>query len=361
MPKAPVAVSHRPPVTTTAMTTLTTTTPPQRSEQSSAAIAPREFLRNEEPRNADAGLIDDSLSPRARQRRNARAGRLNRTRPARREDAHDGETFAEEVDHDALSARIATIWRQYKASPSPQLRNVLVEHYMRTHVRRLAERLASTLPGLIDIDDLCQQGYLGLVDAIERFELDREVKFETFSSLRIIGAMRDYLREIDPVPRLTRTRSKQVAAVIEQFIAAEGRSPSVDEIRGRMSHLPPGEFEKMIEDRSPASIVSFSAAAAESGECADEADAMSGFEDRGSQTPMSRAERRDLCNWLTRGLCQRDRLIVMLYYYEQMTMKEVGRTLGCSESRVSQRLESVIKRLKSRLCSTVGAEQEFWF
>ncbi|MCA9295784.1 MAG: sigma-70 family RNA polymerase sigma factor [Phycisphaerales bacterium] len=257
--------------------------------------------------------------------------------------------------------KIIDVWHAYKKTGEGRYRDRLVEHYMRTHVRRIAARLSSSLPSQVDVDDLTQQGYLGLAESIERYDLDRmaQVKFETFSSHRIFGAMQDYLRAIDPVPRLTRWRSKQMQGIIDQFITENGRPPSVDEIRGLVD-LPDPQFKRMFDDMRPAAMVSFSAAAADGDEFDSDGDAMGSFEDPQSGTPLSTVERDDLRSWVTRGLARRDRLIVVLYYYEQLTMKEVGRTVGCSESRVSQRIESIRDCLKSRFVD-VELEDEFLF
>jgi len=263
---------------------------------------------------------------------------------------------------DAARMSIPEVWRAYKTTGEKRYRDRLVEHYMRTHVRRIASRLSSSLPSQVDPDDLCQQGYLGLADCIERYDLSRmgTVKFETFSSHRIYGAMQDYLRAIDPVPRLTRHRAKQIQGLIERFVTEHGRPPSVDEMRARFD-VTEAQFKRLLEDRQPAAIVPFSAAAAsDSDDGEGDGDAMGAFEDHRSMTPLSALEREDLRTWVMRGLARRDRLIVVLYYYEQMTMKEVGRTVGCSESRVSQRIETIRDCLRSRFVG-VGAEDEFVF
>ncbi|MEM7230305.1 MAG: sigma-70 family RNA polymerase sigma factor [Planctomycetota bacterium] len=254
---------------------------------------------------------------------------------------------------------IREVWYAYRRTNDARYRDRLVEHYMKTHVRRIAARMSATLPSQVDVDDLTQQGYLGLAESIERYDMERidQVKFETFSSHRIYGAMQDYLRAIDTVPRLTRARAKKMQGLIDQFVTEHGRPPSVDEIRARVD-VPEAQFKRMLDDHHPAVMVPFSSAAAESDEPDGESDAMNGFEDLVSGTPLELLEKEDLQHWITRGLARRDRLIVVLYYYEQMTMKEVGRTVGCSESRVSQRIESIRDCLRSRFVG-VGAEEEF--
>ena len=244
-------------------------------------------------------------------------------------------------------APIDHVWGDYRRRRCDSSRKRLITHYMKGHVRRIAERMRAALPVQVDVDDLTQQGYLGLVDAIDRFDENRGVKFETFSSRRIHGAMQDYLRSTDPMPRLMRTRAKRVRAAIEDFRKAHGRSPDAADLIDKLD-LPEATLRQMILQGSPPATVSFNATQTSS-DHADEGDAMDGFIDQHERAPVHRLERTDLRRWLTHGFDRRDRLIVVLYYYESMTMKEVGITLGCSESRVSQRLDVIIRTLKSRL------------
>jgi len=256
--------------------------------------------------------------------------------------------------------QIVESWAEYKRSGSLAARNRLVTYYMRVLVRPIAIRVRAGLPHHVDVDDLIQQGYLGLIDAMDRFDIERDTRFQTFSRRRVFGAIQDYLRSIDPVPRLTRTRFKQVQALRERFQKEHGRPPTDEEI-GPLLDLPEETARRCLADWSPVRIVPFSNVHPD-GAGGDEhsGDAMLTFEDHDQPGPCTNAERIDLQRWLTRGLDQRDRLIVILYYYEQMTMHETGQTLGICESRVSQRLDSILARLRSRLLAT-GAEREFVF
>lgn len=284
---------------------------------------------------------------------------------------------------------IDRIWRQYKQTGSTALRSYLIVHYMGGHVRRIAQRLSATLPRHIEVDDLVDEAYESLVDLIDRFDLNQQVRFESFSQARLAGAMRDYLRKLNWRPRLDQTRGKLVQAAIESFHKSHGREPDTQELRvlirqaavrkfrrkhGRepvgdelhkVQQISEKTFRKMMLAGRPACMFTFNAAG-QRGEhrAGEDADAMAGFEDReharcGGGGPLNRAERNDLRRWITQGFNRRDRLILILYYYEQLTMKEIGRTLGCSESRVSQRLNSIIASLRSRLNRT-GAVGELY-
>jgi RNA polymerase sigma factor FliA len=255
-------------------------------------------------------------------------------------------------------ANIDAMWREYRRTGDKSLEAQLIVYYMNTHVRRIASRLHASLPRHVDLEDLVQQGYIGLVDAMKRFKLERDVKFETFSSQRIYGSIHDYLRRIDPSSRQSRQYFKRIQHAEETFLKREGRMPSDEELQNEL-RVDRDEFKRMIAHRAPAMPVSFNSRA--SGEdSGDEVDAMSIFEDLRQSTPLRQAERDGLKDWLCRGFDRRDKLILMLYFYDELTMKDVGRTLGISESRVSQRLDSIIKCLRSRM-SFNGAEQEFMF
>lgn len=255
-------------------------------------------------------------------------------------------------------ATVVRLWREYRESGSENSRARLVMHYMNGHVRKIATRMHAALPRQVDVEDLIQQGYIGLIEAMERFDIDRDTKFETFSSARIFGAMQDYLRKIDPMPRLKRTRSKKVHAAEETFLKSHGRLPTDEELCDQMG-MEPEDFRKMAVDRHTAMTLSYSGRPGDDDQ-GGESDALSALEDRSRLTPLSHAERSALKEWVVKGLDRRDRLILILYYYEELTMKEVGQALGISESRVSQRLDSIHKCLRSRLCFS-GAEGEFEF
>ena len=262
----------------------------------------------------------------------------------------EGRRSARKRDREAIQET----WRQYKTSPSEHLRDELVAHYMEQHVRLIAERFRSSLPPSIDVDDLLQQGYLGLMRSIERYELDRGTRFETFSSLRIIGSMRDWLREQDHIPRQVRQRSRLVSSVMERFKVMHGRMPDVDEL-GDLLDLPLEDALVSLTAARPPAMVTFSTVTASSADDSHENSELAGMADGNpSNNPLHDLSRDDLRHWLTRELDGRDQLIVVLYYYENMTMREIGVVIGCSESRVSQRLNSILLRLRAAFSTPRG-------
>jgi RNA polymerase sigma factor for flagellar operon FliA len=241
---------------------------------------------------------------------------------------------------------VAQVWRDYKESPSIELRNQLVEHYLPL-VKYNAERIWARLPDGVDLDDLISAGIFGLMDAIEAFDLDRGVKFETYCVPRIRGAMLDELRTMDWVPRLVRSKASKMEEARKSLEAVLGRPPRPDEMADKLG-VSVEEFYKMLGDATAVSQVSLNKKWYETDSYKDvrEIDIL---EDKKAEDPTHRLQNRDLMRLVTRGLNRNERLIIILYYYEDMTMKEIGATLDLSESRVSQMHSSIVARLQSQL------------
>lgn len=227
-----------------------------------------------------------------------------------------------------------------------QLRNILMEHYLHL-VRYNAERIHQKLPDEVELDDLMSSGIFGLKDAIEAFDLDRGVKFETYCAPRIRGAILDELRAMDWVPRLVRSRAHKMESTTKQLEVELGRKPTSNEIAERMN-IPMSEFEKIQKDANAVGVVSLSRKWFETDSNKDvrEIDVV---EDKRGIDPIREIQRKDLKDMMTRGLSRAERLIIILYYFEEMTMKEIGATLDLSESRVSQMHSSIIARLRAQM------------
>ncbi len=245
-----------------------------------------------------------------------------------------------------LNADLGTVWRRFKQSGDPVLRNCLVENFLPI-VRYNAERIGAKLPDEIEGDDLVSAGIFGLLDAIDSFDLERGVKFETYCAPRIRGAILDELRSMDWVPRLVRSRASKLDRVSRELESVFGRSPTKLEIAQRMK-LPPAEFEKLIRDATAVSQVSLSRKYSEA-DSKKEVCEIDVLEDKRGRDPVNEIHKKDLKDLITRGLTRAERLILILYYYEEMTMKEIGATLDLSESRVSQMHSSILRRLKEQL------------
>lgn len=246
---------------------------------------------------------------------------------------------------------IHDVWVAYKQQGGRELRNYLMEKYLPL-VRYIADRIYARLPDEVDVEDLYSAGAFGLMDAIDSFKLEKAVKFETFCAPRIRGAILDELRSMDWVPRLVRSRSAKVAAARNSLLMELGREPTEEEIAERLG-VEEEEFSKLKRDSRAVGVVSLERKWRQS-EGGRELREIDVIEDETQANPVSSAQHKDLKNLLTKGLSRAERLIVLLYYYEEMTMKEIGATLDLSESRVSQMHSSIIARLKAHMLHREG-------
>ncbi|MBN2181326.1 MAG: FliA/WhiG family RNA polymerase sigma factor [Sedimentisphaerales bacterium] len=241
---------------------------------------------------------------------------------------------------------IDQIWEQFYKTHDDKSRNLLMEHY-RNLVRYCAERLHSKLPDKVELDDLISAGIFGLMDAIDAFDPSRGVKFETYCSPRIRGSILDELRSMDWVPRLVRARAHQLSRATHTLETHLGRKPTEKEIAEELE-MDMTEFSRLQRDANAVSLVSLTTKYNE-GDNEKDIREIDVIKDERSKNPVIEAQKRDLKNLLTKGLTRAERLIIVLYYYEEMTMKEIGATLDLSESRVSQMHSSIIARLKAQM------------
>ena len=232
---------------------------------------------------------------------------------------------------------------RYKETGCSKTMEALLIHYMDGYVQNLAKRLAANLPGCIESDDLAQSAYFGLTDCIKKFDPDRKIKFESYSRQRVEGAMKDYLRREDPASRLARTRSKIIDRGVAQFRVEHGRSPTHKELR-ELLKLSKHDFDAVMKDVHVPNTISFHPTDSEGNESPS-----GSLQVERHSKELGQIDRIDLRQWLYQQLGHYDRLIVTLHYTENLTMLEVGRFMGYSESRVSQRLKHIHELLKIRM------------
>ena len=246
----------------------------------------------------------------------------------------------------APAAEVEKWWKRYFRTADEASRNWLLENYLPI-VKYTADRLRAKLPDEVDVDDLISAGIFGLMDALKAFDPERGVKFETYCSPRIRGAILDELRSMDWVPRLVRSRAHKLNDATHTLEARLGRKPEERELAKQMK-ITMKEFRKVRRDAQAVGLVSLSRKWFETDSSKDvrEIDVL---EDRRSDNPFQTAQARDLRDLVTRGLSRAERLIIILYYFEEMTMKEIGETLDLSESRVSQMHSAILARLRNQL------------
>ena len=238
------------------------------------------------------------------------------------------------------------LWVNFKTTERVEFRNGLIENYLYL-VKYNAERIYAKLPDEVDLDDLTSAGYFGLMDAINSYDLERGVKFSTYCAPRIRGAILDQLRSMDWVPRLVRSRAHKLDKVCKEFEAQHGRCASDDEL-AKIMNLGRDEYLKLKRDAHAISLVSLSRKWFETDSQKDVCE-IDVLEDKRGINPFYEIQKRDIKDMMTRGLTRAEKLIIILYYYEEMTMKEIGATLDLSESRVSQMHSSILQRLKAQM------------
>ena len=250
---------------------------------------------------------------------------------------------------------IEDVWEQFRETHDDHFRNLLMEHYSHL-VKSTAKRMHRKLPENVELDDLISAGNFGLMGAINTYDPDREIKFETYGPSRIKGSILDDLREKDWLPRLVRQRANQLAKARQLLKARLGRRPTAKETAAELK-MDMAEFKRLKRYTNVASMLSLDTkyTDTENDEGVSKADIIL---DKKSQDPLIEAQKRDLKNFITKDLRSYEKLILTLYYYEGMTMKEIGLTLGLSESRVCQLHSSILARLKAQMNKS---EKEFRF
>jgi len=245
-----------------------------------------------------------------------------------------------------LKDELAGIWRKFRSTRSQALRNMLVEHY-KPLVDKLAEIMARRLWPRVSADELASAGYEGLIAAVSSFDPKRGVKFETYCRQRIVGSIRDWQREIDPLGRSGRGFERASNAIEDRIRAERGRSASAEEVAGEMG-LTTRKFMSMRQTVLASHNVPLDAPV----DRADEQRVNTLLPADPGPSPVLHTERELIREYLTRGLKEQDRLIITLYYYERLTMSEIGAVLGVSESRVCQRHAEIVEQLRQRFANT---------
>ncbi|HEY5479386.1 MAG: RNA polymerase sigma factor WhiG [Gaiellaceae bacterium] len=245
---------------------------------------------------------------------------------------------------------VLSLWRKYRASRDRQLRDRLILTYAPL-VKFVAGRLGSGLPAHVDEGDLVSYGLLGLIGAIERYDPDRDVKFETYAIARIKGSIIDELRAMDWVPRSVRARARDIERAIGELEAQSGRAPSEEEIAAKLG-VSQDELGENLLEISRSSIAALDELWTVSSTGGDQVALIDTIEDTQGPEPqaaLAQTEMREALGEAIARLPEREKLVVTLYYYEELTLREIGEVLGVTESRVSQLHTKAILRLKARL------------
>lgn len=237
--------------------------------------------------------------------------------------------------------RVKELWDNYIRDRSIENRNELVMFYQ-PYVKITIGKLVSQYNRYIEYDDLISYGTMGLIDAVEKFDVNKGVKFETYASIRIRGGIIDQLRRQDWLPASMRKRIKRAEAVYAEIEQEQGRTPSDDEVSERLG-IEKDELKSLMDTSHMANVMAFedvvAANAPSSGETMN-CDPEYTVEEKFIRTALMQAVDK---------LKEKERLVVSMYYYEGLTLKEIGAVLGVSESRVSQIHSKILQKLKDEL------------
>jgi RNA polymerase sigma factor for flagellar operon FliA len=230
----------------------------------------------------------------------------------------------------------------------------LVEHYAYL-VHAAAARLARRLPTHVGLDEISSAGFEGLIQAVESFDPSQSTRFELFCQRRIVGAVMDWLRTADVQSRLVRVFERKRARAVEALRREWGRPPTSAETAARLD-LPIDRYEELSRLSRLGCEVHFSAMEARDHDRSDRRAGVWDVRDERSADPRAGVSRELLAGYLTRGLSRSERLVLILYYYQSLTMTEIGAVLGLSESRVSQIHKEVLAWLRDRADARLAEE-----
>jgi RNA polymerase sigma factor FliA len=243
---------------------------------------------------------------------------------------------------------IEELWHRYKKEPTDADRNRLIEHYLPI-VNNIANRIHENLPSEIEVEDLISEGIFGLVDAINKYDPSRGVKFQSYCGQRINGSIIDSLREKDWAPRLVRSREYILKSKQRELELELGRHPTEDELISSLE-ISPREYRKINRDGHVVGVTSLSRKIFET-DSGKDVSAVYMLVDNAVKDPSQTLAERDFFDNLSGILClsRQEQMIVKLYYIEEMTMDEIGTVLDLSESRVSQLHTSILDRARINL------------
>ena len=268
-------------------------------------------------------------------------------KPVRRTGRYAGMS---EEDRAEMEAAIAVLWRDYKATAQEKLRERLILHYSPL-VKYVAGRVGVGLPPNIEQADLVSYGIFGLIDAIEKFDIERAIKFETYAISRIKGAIIDELRSIDWIPRSVRYKAREVEKAYASLEAKLHRSPSEAEVAEELG-IKLEDLHTIFSQVSFVNVVALDELLTAGGEKGDKLSLVDTLEDTKAEDPVAAFETEETKYLLAKAintLPEREKIVVTLYYYEGLTLAEIGQVLGVTESRICQMHTKAVLQLRGKL------------
>lgn len=257
---------------------------------------------------------------------------------------------ASDEERAEIEAAIAELWRDYKATAKESLRERLILHYSPL-VKYVAGRVGVGLPPNIEQADLVSYGIFGLIDAIEKFDIERAIKFETYAISRIKGAIIDELRAIDWIPRSVRYQAREVEKAYSALEAKLHRSPTDAEVATELG-IELEQLHAIFSKVSFVNVVALDELLTAGQERGDKVSLVDTLEDTRAEDPVAAFESEETKFLLAKAintLPEREKIVVTLYYYEGLTLAEIGQVLGVTESRICQMHTKAVLQLRGKL------------
>jgi len=254
----------------------------------------------------------------------------------------------------ANEAALRSLWVQFKGTADPSMRERLILHYSPL-VKYVAGRVGVGLPPNIEQADLVSYGIFGLIDAIEKFDIERAIKFETYAISRIRGAIIDELRAIDWIPRSVRYKAREVERAYASLEGELHRTPTESEVASRLG-ISLQDLHHIFSQVSYVNVVALDELLTVGGEKGDKLSLVDTLEDTKAEDPVTAFETEETKFMLARAINQlpeREKIVVTLYYYEGLTLAEIGRVLGVTESRICQMHTKAVLQLRAKLVEAV--------
>ncbi len=244
------------------------------------------------------------------------------------------------------------LWEEYAKTQSPELREKIILEYAPL-VKVVAGRLSMYLGYNVEYEDLVSYGVFGLIDAIDKFDFLKDVKFETYASLRIRGAILDQIRKMDWIPRTIRQKQKKIDAVIKEIEARCGRNATDEEIAEGLG-ITDDEYVEWQSQMKITNVVSLNEFLEQGSEVPNEASHTKSSQFDSPEEVLERDELKRILAETLEMLTEKERKVILLYYYEELTLKEISSILEVSESRISQLHTRALQKMKGRLGSYIG-------
>ena len=242
------------------------------------------------------------------------------------------------------------LWQEYAKHKSADIREKLILEYAPL-VKLVAGRLSMYLGYNVEYDDLVGYGIFGLIDAIDKFDFMKEVKFETYASLRIRGAILDQIRKMDWIPRTIRQKQKKIETVIKSIEAEKGRNATVEEIAVGLG-ITEDEYTEWQSQMKITNIVSLNEYLEQGSEVSVEYNHTSQFDS--PEEVLEKGELKKILEEALELLTEKERKVIVLYYYEELTLKEISNILEVSESRISQLHTRGLQKMKTKMGKYIG-------